>query len=86
MNSYLVVFVLTWQQCLYAQQALLQDTCKTILKQEQTKPIEPLDSTKQIKCPQCNVIGTIMREISVGNKMPKRKMNVVSVELNTGTI
>ena len=69
----LVVFVLTWQQCLYAQQALPQDTCKTIPKQEQTKPIEPLDSTKLIKCPQCNGLGTIMREIPVGNKMLKRK-------------
>lgn len=50
-----------------------KDTCRTIPKQEQTKPVEPLDSSKFKKCLLCNGQGTIVREIPIGQKMPKEK-------------
>ena len=43
-----------------------KDTCQTIPKQEQTKPVELLDSTKFKKCPLCNGQGTIRKEVHKG--------------------
>ena len=62
---FLIVFVLT-SHWLYAQQPMGKDTCQTIPKQERTKPIEPLDSTKFKKCPVCNGRGTIRKEVHKG--------------------
>lgn len=48
---------------LFAQQTMQKDTCRTIPKQEQTKPVEPLDTTRFKKCSLCNGRGTIRKEV-----------------------
>lgn len=58
----LIFFALT-SHWLYAQQPMRKDTCRTVPKQEQTKPVEPLDSTKFKKCSLCNGRGTIRKEV-----------------------
>ena len=40
-----------------------KDTCQTVPKQEHTKSVEPLDTTKFKKCPLCNGRGTIRKEV-----------------------
>jgi hypothetical protein len=58
----LILFVLT-SHWLYAQRPMRKDTCRTIPKQEHTKSVEPLDSTKFKKCPLCSGQGTIRKEV-----------------------
>lgn len=59
---HLIAFLLI-SHLLYAQQPMRKDTCQTIPKQEQTKPVAPRDSTKFKKCPLCNGRGTIRKEV-----------------------
>ena len=61
-NIIIIVLLLTIH-CLYAQQPMRKDTCRTVPKQEQTKPVEPLDSTKFKKCSLCNGRGSIRKEV-----------------------
>ena len=69
----LIVFALT-THCLHAQQTVRKDTCQTIPKQKQTKPVELQDSTKQLTCPMCKRMGTVVKEVSiVPYVMPKKK-------------
>ena len=62
---YLIAFLLS-SHWLHAQQPMRKDTCQTIPKQEQTKPVEPFDSTMFKKCPLCNGRGTLRKEVHKG--------------------
>lgn len=74
--SYLIAFLLT-SHWLYAQQPMRKDTCQTVPKQEQTKPVEPLDSTKFKKCTLCNGRGTIRKEVRLGHVISKGRRECV---------
>ncbi len=85
-NIIIIVLLLTIH-CLYAQQPMRKDTCRTVPKQEQTKPVEPLDSTKFKKCSLCNGRGSIRKEVGTQYVVIASKgKNVHAAEKNTKTV